>query len=445
MPSHSAATNASHRQLLRAPRRVLGDARRDDELHLALDVLRLVVVPLVVRDHDLAGQRRASASRLPSTPTSTSVPSTNSSTSTFSSCSKASATAARQLGVVVRLRDADRRAEPRRLDEDRVAVRGVAARRRRASVTLRVTGMPWSRRTDLKRSLSMQSAEAVTPGADVRDARELEQPLHGAVLAERPVQHREDDVDAARAPLRRRGPRQPLRACPARAPPPSDHAPVAVDLDGDHVQPEAGERVGDAARRRDRDLVLARAAAREDRDAAPAQGGVGDVGAVGRSCRRRRRRRCSRVGRSSLRRRRAHELPDDERHGRALLRAGRSAGPARARGRPGSGRSRPASTTADLKPASFRSCSASASASPVTSGTSAVAGPFETVTVTFEPCADARARRPGPGRSPCPFGSSESASTRTTAKPGPWSALARSRTARRRRRAPTACCRPARR
>ncbi len=34
-------------------------------------------------------------------------------------------------------------------------------------------------------------------GADVRDPRELEQPLHRPVLAERPVEDREDDVDGA--------------------------------------------------------------------------------------------------------------------------------------------------------------------------------------------------------------------------------------------------------
>ena len=44
-------------------------------------------------------------------------------------------------------------------------------------------------------------------------------------------------------------------------------------------------------------------------------------------------------------------------------------------------------STVDLKPASSISCCASASASPVTFGTSAVCGPFETVTVTFERCA----------------------------------------------------------
>ena len=43
----------------------------------------------------------------------------------------------------------------------------------------------------------MQSAEAVTPGPTYGDAGELEQALHRPVLAERAVQHREDDVDAA--------------------------------------------------------------------------------------------------------------------------------------------------------------------------------------------------------------------------------------------------------
>ena len=43
----------------------------------------------------------------------------------------------------------------------------------------------------------MQSAEAATPGADVGHAGELEQALDGPVLAERPVQDRQHDVDRA--------------------------------------------------------------------------------------------------------------------------------------------------------------------------------------------------------------------------------------------------------
>ena len=65
-----------------------------------------------------------------------------------------------------------------------------------------VTGMPWSRSTALKTSLSMQSAEREHARADVRHAGELEQALHRPVLAERSVQHREDDVDVARASSR---------------------------------------------------------------------------------------------------------------------------------------------------------------------------------------------------------------------------------------------------
>ena len=49
----------------------------------------------------------------------------------------------------------------------------------------------------------MQSADAATPCADVRHAGELEQSLHRAVLAERTVKDREDDVDLAER--RRRG------------------------------------------------------------------------------------------------------------------------------------------------------------------------------------------------------------------------------------------------
>ena len=71
---------------------------------------------------------------------------------------------------------------------------------------LRATGMPRSRITVLKTSLSMQSAEASDAGADVGDAGELEQALHGAVLAERAVQDRQHDVDGAE---RRRAPSRP--------------------------------------------------------------------------------------------------------------------------------------------------------------------------------------------------------------------------------------------
>ena len=78
--------------------------------------------------------------------------------------------------------------------------------------------MPLSRITFLKRSLSIASAERRDAGPDVRDARELEQALHRAVLAERAVEDRQDDVDRAergeRARLGRDGQR--LRRDPSR-------------------------------------------------------------------------------------------------------------------------------------------------------------------------------------------------------------------------------------
>src|SRR5215218_1598607 len=55
---------------------------------------------------------------------------------------------------------------------------------------LSTTGIPLSRMTALKRSLSMQSA-------DVGDARELQESLDGTVLAKRAVQDGKNDVDIA--------------------------------------------------------------------------------------------------------------------------------------------------------------------------------------------------------------------------------------------------------
>ena len=88
----------------------------------------------------------------------------------------------------------------------------------------------------------MQSAEAATPAPTYGDVRELEQALHRPVLAERPVEDRQDDVDgaerrerarrrperAASPPDRRLGPE--LAACRAVAERP---AAVAADRDVD--------------------------------------------------------------------------------------------------------------------------------------------------------------------------------------------------------------------
>src|SRR5262249_48324553 len=86
-------------------------------------------------------------------------------------------------------------------------------------------------------------------GADVRDVGELEQALDAAVLAERAVQHREDDVGAADR-SRRRSVRQPAR--PAR------------ELDRVDVVAALPERVDDALGRGERGVVLAGTAALQD-------------------------------------------------------------------------------------------------------------------------------------------------------------------------------------
>ena len=101
-----------------------------------------------------------------------------------------------ELGLVVRLRDPDRGAEPRRLDEDGVAERVLdlvaepqrhVARNRDAAVA----------QHGLEEVLVHAERGGGDPGADVGDAGELEQALDRAVLAERAVQHGQDDVDGA--------------------------------------------------------------------------------------------------------------------------------------------------------------------------------------------------------------------------------------------------------
>ena len=106
-------------------------------------------------------------------------------------------------------------------------------------------------------------------GADVGDVRELEEALHGAVLAEGPVQDGEDDVDAFER--RGRGVGRDGQVLAALA----DlclfgrgfelPAPVLADLDGAHVVAVGVEGIDDRARGRDRDVVLARAPAHNHR------------------------------------------------------------------------------------------------------------------------------------------------------------------------------------
>ena len=143
---------------------------------------------------------------LPSTPHSTSMPDDELLQEDLLVVRESELHGGLQLGGVVHDRDARPRAEPRGLDDDREAERVLDLRRRsqrRPSGCAR-PGCPCRACTDLNRSLSMQSADAATPAPDVGDARELEEPLHGPVLAEGPVQDREDDVHLAERLRQRR-------------------------------------------------------------------------------------------------------------------------------------------------------------------------------------------------------------------------------------------------
>src|SRR5262249_33714079 len=124
--------------------------------------------------------------------------------------------------------------------------------------------------------------------ADVGLAGELEQALHRPVLPERSVEDGDNDVDlreccddAVRRGRNRQvfgrrsgfalqfGARRSSRERPGA---------VAADLDGHRVVAGRVERIDDRAGRGQRDLVLARPAAGDDRDPAPVHGAGGGGG-----------------------------------------------------------------------------------------------------------------------------------------------------------------------
>ena len=187
----------------------------------------------------------------------------------------------RELRLVVHLRDADRRAEARGLDEDRVAER-VLDRVAEPDRVVRGDGDAAVAHHLLEQVLVHRERGGRDAGADVGDVRELEQPLHRPVLAERAVQDRQDDVDG---PERRERPalgrnRQRLRWTPSRC--------LAQDVArAQRSRAPSGRRGRSRPRRRrtapgrarqhrargrERDVVLARAAAREQGDAEAAAG-----------------------------------------------------------------------------------------------------------------------------------------------------------------------------
>ena len=226
--------------------------------------------------------------RLPSTPHSTSMPVDELLDEHLLVVAPRERDGGLELRLVVHLRDADRRAEPRRLHEHRVAERvldriaepdRVVARDGDAAVAHHL----------LEEVLVHRERGGRDARADVRDVRELEQPLHRPVLAERPVQDRQHDVDGSERRERPRRGRNGQRLRRALSSPvdTSDWdlprrlerpAAVAADRDVHDVVALRIERLEHRAGGGEGDVVLARAAAREQRDAEPAAHGV--VGVV---------------------------------------------------------------------------------------------------------------------------------------------------------------------
>ena len=171
--------------------------RRDDELHPAVVVFRRVVVPLVLERVDLAGQRRDRRRHAVAEHAYLDLRARDELLDEHLLVVPESELDRRlQLVLAVHLGDADGGAEPRRLDEDRVAERvldrvaepdGVVCRDGDAAVAHHL----------LEQVLVHRERGRGDAGADVGHVCQFEQPLHGSVLAERPVQDRQNDVHGA--------------------------------------------------------------------------------------------------------------------------------------------------------------------------------------------------------------------------------------------------------
>ena len=110
-----------------------------------------------------------------------------------------------ELGPVVGLRHADRRAHVRRLHEAGEAELGLDPVAERGRVVAVVEGQPAGggepgrRERGLDRDLVHRQRRAEDPRADVRQVGELEEALDGAVLPVGAVEERHDDVDVGGA------------------------------------------------------------------------------------------------------------------------------------------------------------------------------------------------------------------------------------------------------
>ncbi len=137
-------------------------------------------------------------------PTSTSRPTIASSTRIHSSNDERDVDRGDELVAVAGLRHAHRRPQVRRLHEARVAQLVLDAQHERVDVLTLAEREP-ARHGQVRRGeralhhhLVHRDGRPDDARADVRHARELEQPLHGAVLAVRAVQQRDDHVEPGR-------------------------------------------------------------------------------------------------------------------------------------------------------------------------------------------------------------------------------------------------------
>ena len=289
----------------------------------------------------------------------------------------------------------DRRAQPRGLDPAREAEAaldprdGVGSGPPRSADVARPAAARAGAMSVLEHDLVHAHRAGQHARADVGDVEQLEQALDRAVLAERPVQDREDDVGAEQ-PAARRAARAPRRR--------SATSPSRAERDLDDLVAGLAQAVARPTRRElERDLVLGRAAAGEDGD---------PHGVV--AVRRRRsspacvvRRRRLRAGRRG---RPASKRPTVIVTRRAARRPCRPAGSCSSTTpSPSCGR-RPAGRWRDARsPRRTGAATASASVSPVTSGTStSLRLAWRRSSVTVEPSSTLRRRPPGPARARCP-------------------------------------------
>ena len=134
----------------------------------------------------------------------------------------------------------DEHRQPQRGDLARAPARARARSAPRARRRSRPAGRPAAGHQLLEQDLVHAHRRGGDPRADVGDVERLQHPLHGPVLAERPVQDREDDVGAEQ-PVAGRARSRPLALAAPGA--------VAADLDPDDLVAGREQAVAHGRRR----------------------------------------------------------------------------------------------------------------------------------------------------------------------------------------------------